>query len=359
MIRWPSADCSTAAPPSRSTTAAGCRAAQTCSGRSTAARAICNSPPPAARPKSGRWTSVAAGPRSPRLRSCPCQSNIGGRRRKARAPTSRKRTRVSPATIARERISAPPSKTRSRAIACSTRSRPPRQPVSVKRSVDPRRGALYLVGRPPPDSDGGRLDDLRSGVGLDDSERGALRIAENADAAHLGHVHWRDERGAAELLCFRGRRVGVLDRDVRLPVRRQRVVGKRHQSGYADLAAVEDPVAAVLGTHVTCCPAEDLAVEALRVVSVGRSKLVPDEHALGAGLFALRLLRADVGPLRVGNDRDASDLAHLERAGRQLAACAFRLLDRLVQVLDPDVTQPVRRWSSLHCLAEAAVVLSA
>ena len=37
---------------------------------------------------------------------------------RARPPTSPKRTRVSPATIARERISAPPLKTRSRAIAC-------------------------------------------------------------------------------------------------------------------------------------------------------------------------------------------------------------------------------------------------
>lgn len=68
-------------------------------------------------------------------RSCPCRSSTGGRRPKARAlpPTSPNRTRVSPATIARERISAPRSTTRSRAIACWTRSRRPRQPVSVKR----------------------------------------------------------------------------------------------------------------------------------------------------------------------------------------------------------------------------------
>src|SRR5438093_147047 len=96
----------------------GSRAARTGSGRSTAAREICSSPPPAARPRSGSWTSAAAAARSPRSRSSPCQSNIGGRRRKARAPTSPKRTRVSPATIARERTSAPPLKTRSRAIAC-------------------------------------------------------------------------------------------------------------------------------------------------------------------------------------------------------------------------------------------------
>ena len=56
---------------------------------------------------------------------------------------------------------------------------------------------------------------------------------------------------------------------------------------------------------------------------------------------------------------DASDLAHLERAGGELAARALRLLDRLVQVLDPDVTEPVRWRCSLHGLAEAAVALSA
>jgi len=41
-------------------------------------------------------------------RSCPCRRSIGGRRRKSRGlrPTSPKRMRVSPATIATERISA-------------------------------------------------------------------------------------------------------------------------------------------------------------------------------------------------------------------------------------------------------------
>src|SRR3989475_343990 len=58
-------------------------------------------------------------------------------RRKSLPPTSPKRMRISPATIERERISAPRLTTRSRAIACWTRSRRPRQPVSVKRSIDP------------------------------------------------------------------------------------------------------------------------------------------------------------------------------------------------------------------------------
>src|SRR5437588_645432 len=75
--------------------------------------------------------------------------------------------------------------------------------------------------------------------------------------------------------------------------------------------------------------------------------------------FALRLVRADERALRVGDDCDAPDLAHLERSGRELAAGALRLLDRLVDVLDPDVREPVRRGCSLHGLAEAAVALSA
>src|SRR5829696_1559528 len=149
MIRCASPDCSRAGPRSRSTIAADIRAARTYSGRSTAPRAICSSPPPAASPRSSRWTYAAARAQSPRSRTCPCQSSIGGRRRNAWAlpPTSPKRTRVSPATIARGRICAPPSKTRSRAIACWTRSRRLRRPVIVKRSADRRRGARPVANR--------------------------------------------------------------------------------------------------------------------------------------------------------------------------------------------------------------------
>src|SRR3989442_15781407 len=51
MIKCWSAACLRAGPRSRSTIAAAFRAARTCSGRSTAPRAICSSPPPAASPK--------------------------------------------------------------------------------------------------------------------------------------------------------------------------------------------------------------------------------------------------------------------------------------------------------------------
>jgi hypothetical protein len=187
----------------------------------------------------------------------------------------------------------------------------------------------------------------------------AWRIAEGGDAADLGDVHRLHEHGAAQVFCLRRYRVGVVNRDIRLPVRRQRAIRQSHEAGDASLAAVEDSVAAVLGSHVAGRPAEDLAVEALCVVGVRRSELVPDEDALWAWLFALGLVGADVCALRIGDDPDASDLAHLERAGGELPARALRLLDRLVQVLDPDVAEPVRWRCSLHGLAEAAVALSA
>jgi len=44
-------------------------------------------------------------------------------------------------------------------------------------------------------------DNLRRGVELDDPERCALRIAEDSDAADLGHVHRLRKHGAAELCC--------------------------------------------------------------------------------------------------------------------------------------------------------------
>src|SRR5947209_8643784 len=72
-----------------------------------------------------------------RRKSFPCQRSIGGRRRKALPPTSPRRTGVSPTITERERTCALRSTTRSRAIACWTRSRRQRQPVSVKRSVNP------------------------------------------------------------------------------------------------------------------------------------------------------------------------------------------------------------------------------
>jgi hypothetical protein len=186
-----------------------------------------------------------------------------------------------------------------------------------------------------------------------------LRIPEDRDATHRGNVHRLCERTAAELLRLRGRRVGVCDRDIRLPVGLERVVGKCHHSRDAGLAPVEDPVAAELGPHLGDGPAEDLCVEALRGVDVGRSELIPDEDAFGALRFTLGLVCADEGSLWVAQNRDASDLAHLERAGRELATRALRLLDRLVHILDADVTEPVRRRCSLHRLAEAAVALSA
>src|SRR5439155_24728368 len=167
-------------------------------------------------------------------------------------------------------------------------------------------------------------------------EHRALRIRKNGDATTIRPVHGLHERGTAKLVRFGGRPIRVVDRDIGLPARRHRGVRKGYEPPDAGLSALEDPVAAVLGPHVGRAPAEDLAVEALRAVDVRRAELIPNEDALGAGAVALGLVRADEGALRVSDDCDASDLAHLERAGRELAACTLRLLDRLVHVLDPN-----------------------
>jgi len=74
----------------RSTIAAGLRAPPTCSGRSTAPRAICRSPPRAGSRRASSWSYAEATARSRRLKSCPSRTSIDGRQRKFRAlPRSR------------------------------------------------------------------------------------------------------------------------------------------------------------------------------------------------------------------------------------------------------------------------------
>jgi hypothetical protein len=98
------------------------------------------------------------------------------------------------------------------------------------------------------------------------------------------------------------------------------------------VAAVEDPVAAVVGPHVGRRPPEYGFVEALRAVGVGCAELVPHEDALGLRDLARGLEDAEVSALRVRDDRHAPDLAHVERPGRERAACALRRLDRAVEL---------------------------
>jgi hypothetical protein len=68
---------------------------------------------------------------------------------------------------------------------------------------------------------------LRHGLGLDDPEGGALRVAKHGDPPDLGYVHRLRQHRAAELGCLRGRRIRIVDRDIRLPVRWDRRVRKR------------------------------------------------------------------------------------------------------------------------------------
>src|SRR5262249_14733120 len=168
-----------------------------------------------------------------------------------------------------------------------------------------------------------------------------------------------DGRGAGELLHLCSRCVRVIDRDVRLPVRRDRCILEGHQSCDAGFADLEDPVAAEIVSHILGRPAEDLFVEALGAVYVGCGQLVPHEDTLRARALGVGLVEAHKGALRIGDDGHTTDLAHLEWAGRELTACALDLQESLVNVLDPDMAAPVRRRGSFHSFSEAAVALAA
>src|SRR5207237_10402617 len=118
-----------------------------------------------------------------------------------------------------------------------------------------------LSKRRPPRRVGGAASkgrELRGGIGPDDPERRALRIAEDGETTHLRDVHRVHERGAAELLRLRGRRVRVLDRDVRLPVRRDARVRERNESRDAGLASVGGPVTADVGYNCASRPDVEL-----------------------------------------------------------------------------------------------------
>jgi len=88
----------------------------------------------------------------------------------------------------------------------------------------------------------------------DDSEGRALRIAGDGYPPQLVYVHRLRERRAAQLPRRGGCRIRIFDGDVRLPVRRDRIVWKRHEASDAGIAPVEDPVAAVFGSHRTDRP---------------------------------------------------------------------------------------------------------
>jgi hypothetical protein len=141
----------------------------------------------------------------------------------------------------------------------------------------------------------------------------------------------------------------------------RRYIRHGHESGDPGLRAgdLEDPVAAVLLAQLGGRPAEDRLVEPLCGVGVRRRELVPDEDALRHRALLGGLVGADERSLRVLDDPDPADLAHLERAGGERATGSFRLLDRLVEALDADVAQPVGRRRALERLAVPTVRLAA
>jgi hypothetical protein len=218
---------------------------------------------------------------------------------------------------------------------------------------------VHTAGRPVVQAGRPARRDQLSGLGLDDPEHRALWIAEDGDATDGRHVHRLHECGAAELLRLRSRCVRVTDRNVRLPVRRDRCILEGHQSRDAGFADLEGSVTAEIGAHVLGRPAEDLLVKALGAVDVGCGQLVPHEDTLRARAVGVGLVDAHEGALRIGDDCHATDLAHLEWAGRELATRALDLQKRLVDVLDPDMAEPVRRRSTFRSFPETAVALSA
>src|SRR5262249_10651160 len=92
---------------------------------------------------------------------------------------------------------------------------------------------------------------------------------------------------------------------------------------------------------------------------IRRAELRPDEHTSRRRPVALGAIDADVGALRIADDRHPADLGHVERAGCERATCPLRVLDGRVDVRDLDVVEPVRRRRTLHRLAVPAVCRTA
>src|SRR5436190_19625102 len=103
---------------------------------------------------------------------------------------------------------------------------------------------------------------------LEHSEHGALRIAQNREAAGLGNVVGPDHQARATLLGLCGAGVAVGDLKIRHPVRRYvgwHVVGHRHHAGKGMRSRMSE-LRVVLngaGRAVFRRPAKELCIETL------------------------------------------------------------------------------------------------
>jgi hypothetical protein len=158
------------------------------------------------------------------------------------------------------------------------------------------------------------VDDLRAGVcaRLPEREDGAKRIPDRGDSASVGEVERVAQDGAAELAHQERARVGVLDRDIRRPVRgrprRPRLARLAVKDAYLAAVATQRHVRTeVTGRQVFALPAEQVRVEGVRIAWVGAGQPGPAE---GARL----VVRAFVDPTR---SRRESGLGRAQHAGRR------------------------------------------
>ncbi len=118
------------------------------------------------------------------------------------------------------------------------------------------------------------------GVGLDDREGRAVRVAEHGHPAGAG-VHRRDHDGAAQFGRAGGGGVAVVDPEVDHPVRRRlgrRLAGHRHHAADLLLTDLPDRVDHVAEVHIARGQAGDVAVERLRHLGVTGGQLEPAER---------------------------------------------------------------------------------
>jgi hypothetical protein len=108
------------------------------------------------------------------------------------------------------------------------------------------------------------------------AEDGAGRVGQHREATDVLHRRRLEHHARPELLCTGGRRVGVVDGDVRHPPGAGSLVPLLHQAAGLRLAGVEDVVA--LPERLRR-PAHELAVVALGRLGIGGVQLVPHEKA--------------------------------------------------------------------------------
>src|SRR5262245_28061917 len=117
---------------------------------------------------------------------------------------------------------------------------------------------------------------VAAGGRLEGRDHRALRVADNQDLADLGDVNRAVEDGPAGPLSALAGRVQIVDDDVAEPVRGCTPLGLAEPAVLRALRRDHRVVHLARLPHLDV-PAEQLRVEALRRLEVGRAEVVPDE----------------------------------------------------------------------------------